>query len=299
MMLDYYKKHQLRFAEYRAAAILLLPAVIGLFVFALFPVYQAFQMSFYKAPLLSQKREFIGFDNYSKALSDGVFQTALVNTMLYAIAVVILQVVFALILAMLIKDKFPGVGFFRTSYVIPIVTSLVVVSTVWKIMYHTDNGLINSVLRTLSLPPQRWLTDPSISLLSIVIIGVWKEVGFSMLVLLGGIQSIPGDLYEAASIDGASGWKSFWRITLPLLRRALLFVVVLSTVNAFKIFIPIYVITSGGPSDSTQTLVHYIYETVFRYFKLGYGSALSFLLLALVLVLTAGQFYLLRSDVEY
>lgn len=298
-MIDYYKKHRLRFEEYRAAVILLLPAVIGLFVFALIPVYQAFRMSFYDAPLLSPRREYIGLENYSDALSDGVFHTALVNTITYAIAVVILQVVFALILAMLIKDRFPGVGFFRTSYIIPIVTSLVVVSTVWKIMYHTDNGLINSVLRTLSIPPQRWLTDPDISLISIIIIGVWKEVGFSMLVLLGGIQSIPGDLYEAASIDGASSWKSFWRITLPLLRRAMLFVVVLSTVNAFKIFIPIYVITSGGPGDSTQTLVHYIYETVFRYFKLGYGSALSFLLLGIVLLLTAGQFYMLRSDVEY
>ena len=298
-MLDYYKKHRLRFEEYRAAAILLLPAVVGLFVFALIPVYQAFRMSFYEAPLLSPRREYIGLENYSDALSDGVFHTALVNTIVYAVAVVVLQVVFALILAMLIKDRFPGVGFFRTAYIIPIVTSLVVVSTVWKIMYHTDNGLINSVLRTLSIPPQRWLTDPGISLISIIIIGVWKEVGFSMLVLLGGIQSIPGDLYEAASIDGASSWKAFWRITLPLLRRSMLFVVVLSTVNAFKIFIPIYVITNGGPGDSTQTLVHYIYETVFRYFKLGYGSALSFLLLGIVLLLTAGQFYMLRSDVEY
>ena len=153
--------------------------------------------------------------------------------------------------------------------------------------------------RTLSLPPQEWLTSPDLALWSIVIIGVWKEVGFSMLVLLGGLQSIPGDLYESASIDGASSWTAFWRITLPLLRRALLFVVVYSTINAFKIFIPIYVITDGGPSDSTQTLVFYVFQTAFRYFKLGYASALSFLLLLLVLVLTAAQFRLLRSNVEY
>ncbi|MBK8021965.1 MAG: sugar ABC transporter permease [Chloroflexi bacterium] len=298
-MQTFVRKHRLRFEEYRAAAILLAPAIIGLFVFALFPVFEAFRMSFYDAPLLSPRREFVGLENYNDILMDTVFHTAIVNTIVYAIAVVVLQVVLALVLAMLIKDKFPGVGFFRTAYIIPIVTSLVVVSTVWKIMFHTDNGLINSVLQMFSIAPVRWLTDPNVSLFSIVIIGVWKEVGFSMLVLLGGIQSIPGDLYEAASIDGASDWKTFWRITLPLLRRALLFVVVLSTVNAFKIFIPIYVITSGGPSDSTQTIVHYIYETVFRYFKLGYGSALSFVLLAIVLALTAGQFILLRSDVEY
>ena len=120
-----------------------------------------------------------------------------------------------------------------------------------------------------------------------------------MLVLLGGLQAIPGDIYESCSIDGSNSWSTFWKITLPLLRRALLFVVVLSTINAFKVFIPIYVITNGGPSDSTLTLVFYIWQNAFSYFKLGYASALSFLLLGLVLILTAAQFRLLRSNVEY
>lgn len=285
--------------EWKAAAILLLPAVLGLLVFAAYPIAQAFQISFFDAPLLSPQREFVGLENYITALGDSDFQRALVNTVLYALAVVTIQVVAALLLAMLVNHAFPGVGLFRSAYFLPVVTSLVVVSTVWKIMYHTDNGLINSLLRTVGLPAQPWLTSPDLALLSVVIIGVWKEVGFSMLVLLGGLQSIPGDIYESASIDGSSSWNSFWRITLPLLRRGLLFVVVLSTVNAFKIFIPIYVITSGGPSDSTLTLVYYIWQSAFSYFKLGYASALSFLLLALVLLLTAAQFRLLRSDVEY
>lgn len=291
--------HRLELEEWRAAVILLLPALLGLLIFSFLPIAEAFELSFYEAPLLSQQRDFAGLENYTTALNDAVFRRAILNTILYAVAVVVFQVVLALLLATLINNYFPGVGLFRSAYFLPVVTSLVVVSTVWKIMYHADNGLINSLLRTLSLPPQQWLTSPDLALWSIVIIGVWKEVGFSMLVLLGGLQSISADLYESASIDGASGWTAFWRITLPLLRRALLFVVVYSTINAFKIFIPIYVITDGGPSDSTQTMVFYVFQTAFRYFKLGYASALSFLLLILVLLLTAIQFRLLRSDVEY
>jgi multiple sugar transport system permease protein len=298
-MQGFLKAHRLELEEWRAAAILLLPATLGLLIFAFFPIAQAFEVSFYEAPLLSTQREFVGLANYQTAISDSVFQRALVNTLIYTVAVVIFQVVLALLLAALINHSFPGVGLFRSAYFLPVVTSLVVVSTVWKIMYHTDNGLINSVLRTVSLPPQSWLISPDLALWSIVIIGVWKEVGFSMLILLGGLQSIPGDLYESAAIDGASSWTAFWRITLPLLRRALLFVVVFSTINAFKIFIPIYVITDGGPADSTQTLVFYIFQSAFRYYKLGYAAALSFLLLGLVLILTAAQFRLLRSDVQY
>lgn len=285
--------------EWKAAALLLLPASLGLLIFAAFPIAQAFQISFYDAPLLGEQREFVALDNYSAALQDPEFQRALLNTVLYTIAVVILQVVLALLLATLINHAFPGVGVFRSAYFLPVITSLVVVSTVWKIMYHTDNGLINSILRTAGLSAQPWLTSPDLALFSIVIIGVWKEVGFSMLVLLGGLQAIPGDIYESCSIDGSNSWSTFWRITLPLLRRALLFVIVLSTINAFKVFIPIYVITNGGPSDSTLTLVYYIWQNAFSYFKLGYASALSFLLLGLVLILTAAQFRLLRSNVEY
>lgn len=285
--------------EWKAAALLLLPASLGLLIFAAFPIAQAFQISFYDAPLLGEQREFVALGNYSAALQDPEFQRALLNTVLYTIAVVILQVVLALLLATLINHAFPGVGVFRSAYFLPVITSLVVVSTVWKIMYHTDNGLINSILRTAGLSAQPWLTSPDLALFSIVIIGVWKEVGFSMLVLLGGLQAIPGDIYESCSIDGSNSWSTFWRITLPLLRRALLFVIVLSTINAFKVFIPIYVITNGGPSDSTLTLVYYIWQNAFSYFKLGYASALSFLLLGLVLILTAAQFRLLRSNVEY
>lgn len=285
--------------EYLAAFVLILPAAIGLLIFSFAPILQAFQVSFYNAPLLSPLRTFIGLENYTTALGDPVFIRALGNTMVYTVESVILQVVVALILALLIRNYFPGLGIFRTAYFLPVITSLVVVSTVWKIMYHSDNGLINSILRTVSLMPVPWLTSPDVALWSMVIVGVWKEVGFSMLVLLGGLQAIPQDLYEAGAIDGATGWNAFWKITLPLLRRAMLFVVVLSTINAFKLFTPIYVMTEGGPADSTQSLVYYIYRSAFSYYKVGYASALSFFLLILVVILAAIQFRVFRTDVEY
>lgn len=293
------RRARFRREEYQAAFVLLLPAAIGLILFSFVPILQAFQVSFYDAPLLSAQRTFVGLENYATALGDPVFIQALINTIIYAIETVILQVVVALVLALLIRNYFPGIGIFRSAYFLPVVTSLVVVSTVWKIMYHTDNGLINSILRTATLPSLRWLTSPDIALWSIVILGVWKEVGFSMLVLLGGLHGIPRDMYEAGAIDGATGWNAFWHITLPLLRRAMLFVFVLSTINAFKLFTPIYVMTDGGPAASTQTLVFYIFQSAFRYFKMGYASALSFLLLILVVILAAVQFRVFRSDVEY
>ncbi len=285
--------------EYRTAIILLLPAFIGIVVFSIIPIVQSFSTSFYDAPLLSRQRTFIGLDNYTAAFHDPVFIKSLVNTVLYAGGTLVLQVTLALGLALLIRDHLPGISFFRSAYFLPVVTSLVVVSTVWKVMYNTNNGLINSLLETIGLPGQPWLTSPNLALFSLVILGTWKEVGFSMLVLLGGLNNIPVELYEAASIDGAQGWNRFWRITLPLLRRPMLFVVVLSTINAFKVFTPIYLITDGGPQDSTQTAVFYTFQNSFKYFKLGYASALSFVVLLLVLVFTFAQFHLLRSNVEY
>jgi multiple sugar transport system permease protein len=289
----------LRWEEYRAAIILLLPALVGIVVFSFIPIVQALSTSFYDAPLISRQRTFIGLDNYVTAFHDPVFIRALVNTLLYAAGTLILQVTVALGLALMIRDRLPGLAFFRSAYFLPVITSLVVVSTVWKVMYNTNNGLINSLLQTFGLPGQPWLTSPYLALPSLIILGTWKEVGFSMLVLLGGLNNIPSELYEAASIDGARGWNRFWKVTLPLLRRPMLFVVVLSTINAFKVFTPVYLMTLGGPLDSTQTAVYYVFQTSFQYFKLGYGSALSFLVLALVLVFTVAQFRLLRTDVEY
>lgn len=293
------KVQKLRREEIKSAFILLLPATIGLLIFSFYPIVSAARTSFFDVSALSLKYDPVGFTNYIQAFQDKMFLISIGNTLFYTIAVVLLQILVALIFALILKNAFFGVGFFRTAFFLPAVTSLVVVSTIWKIFYHTDVGIFNSVLQTIGLAPVGWLTDSNVALWSIVIVGVWKEVGFSMLVLLGGLNIIPTDYYEAAAIDGASGWTGFWKITLPLLRRSILFVTVLATINAIKVFIPIYVITNGGPMNSTQTLVFIIYRNVFGYYKLGYGSALSMILLLIVGVVVGLQFRLLRSDVEY
>lgn len=297
--MTFLRRQGLKWDEYRAAYLLILPAALGLFIFAIYPILVTFRTSFFDVSTLSMKYNPVGMENYLHAFQDQVFRTAILNTLTFTIGVVLLQVSIALILAILLNAAFPGVGFFRTSFFLPGVTSLVVVSTVWKIMLHTDIGIINNFIRLVGLNGLPWLTSPRLALLSIVIISVWKEVGFSMLVVLGGLTVIPISYYEAASIDGASPWRIFWGITLPLLRRPLLFVSVLATVNAIKVFIPVYMITQGGPADSTQTLVYYIYQSVFNYYKLGYGSALSMILLLIAGALVVAQFVLLRSDVEY
>lgn len=293
------RQRALKWEEYRAALILLAPAFIGLLIFAFAPIVLALQVSFYQAPLLSAKRTFTGWENYREALADAVFGKAMLTTVTYTVGMVVAETLLALALALLLSRSMKGIGFLRTAYFLPVVTSLVVVSTVWKLMYYTDNGLINSVLRAIGLSAQPWLTSGRLALWSIVILGVWKEIGFSMLVLLGGIQTIPVALYEASALDGATGWSRFRRITLPLLRRPLLFVVSLTTINAFKVFTPIYVMTDGGPSDSTRTTVYYIFQTGFRYNQLGYAAALSFLLLVVIAVFMVVQFRLLHTDVEY
>ena len=293
------KVQKLHREELRSAFILLLPATIGLLIFSFYPIVSAARTSFYNVSTLSLNYEPVGFANYIQAFQDKMFLISIGNTLFYTIALVFLQILVALIFALILKNAFFGVGFFRTAFFLPAVTSLVVVSTIWKIFYHTDVGIFNSVLQSIGIAPVGWLTDANMALWSIVIVGVWKEVGFSMLVLLGGLNIIPTDYYEAAAIDGSSGWTGFWKITLPLLRRSLLFVTVLATINAIKVFIPIYVITNGGPMNSTQTLVFNIYRNVFSYYKLGYGSALSMILLLIVGVVVGIQFRLLRSDVEY
>jgi multiple sugar transport system permease protein len=294
-----WRRPSLKSEELRAAYLLILPATLGLLIFSIYPIVVTVRTSFYDVSTLAMQYNPVGFENYLRALQDPVFLISIRNTIFYTAGVVALQVTIALLLAILLNSVFPAVGLFRTAFFLPSVTSLVVVSTIWKIMLHSDVGIINNFLRLLNLPAQPWLTSPDLAMWSIIMIGVWKEVGFSMLVLLGGLNIIPSHFYEAAAIDGASPWVSFWKITLPLMRRSLLFVTVLATVNAIKVFIPVYMVTLGGPADSTKTLVYYIYLSVFNYFRLGYGAALSIILLLIATGIIITQFIVLRSDVEY
>lgn len=288
----------IRRQRYATAAAFLLPAAVGIILFSILPIAQALRISFFDYSLLNPEQIPVGFENYDRALKDPVFQVALKNTLWYTILLVMCQTAMALGLALLLKQPVRGLAFFRSAFFVPVVTSLVVISTVWKLLYNSQ-GFINGVLRTIGLPAQPFLASADQALLSLVAMGVWKDVGFYMLIFLAGVQSIPVDLYESASIDGASPWRAFVRITLPLLRRPALFVVVVGTIAAFKVFTPVYLMTDGGPAESTMVIVFYIFRTAFRYFQMGYASAMSVILLGIVLVLTLIQFRLLRTTVEY
>ncbi|MGH2405088.1 MAG: carbohydrate ABC transporter permease [bacterium] len=284
--------------RYWTAFLFLLPATAGIVFFFLIPIAQALRISLFDYALLSPEQTFVGLANYRQAWKDPVFRVSLNNTLLFTVLLVTLQTVAALILAVLLKQKVRGLGFFRSAFFIPVVTSLVVISTVWKLLYNSQ-GFINSVLRTLGAGPQPFLSSPDQALLSLVAMSVWKDVGFYMLIFLAGLQGVPEELHESAAIDGATRWQSFWKITLPLLRRPTVFVVVVGTIAAFKVFTPVYLMTDGGPAESTMVMVFYIFRTAFRYFEMGFASAMSFILLGIVLVLTLVQFRLLRAAADY
>lgn len=276
----------------------LLPAAGGILLFSILPIIQAFRISFFDYSLLNPEQVFIGFSNYDRAWTDPVFRVALTNTGLYTVLLVTIQTAAALVLALLLKQQVRGLAFFRSSIFLPVITSLVVISTVWKLMFNSQ-GFINSFLQTVGLGAQPFLASPGQALLSLVFMGVWKDVGFYMLIFLAGLQAIPMELYESAEIDGATKARRFVWITLPLLRRATIFVIVVGTISAFKVFTPVYLMTDGGPADSTTVIVFYIFRSAFRYFQMGYASAMSFILLGIVLILTVVQFRLLRPSVEY
>ncbi len=290
---------KLKRQEIRAAYLFILPAVIGVFLFAILPGLFGLGLSFYDYSFVGTGSKFVGLDNYKQILTDPLFFKAFGNSLLFALMSVILSVVGGLGLALLVKQPARGISLFRTSYFIPVVVSMVVVSTVWRLIYHTNSGLLNSVLMWIGLPAQPFLTSPKLALPSIVVMSFWKQAGFLMLIYLGALYSIPPDLYEAAKIDGAGVWESFRSITLPLLRRVMLFVLVVTTIDSIKVFTQVYVMTNGGPMDSTTVIVFHIFRTAFRYFNIGYASAMSSVLFVVVLIITWAQFRLLRTDLEY
>lgn len=277
---------------------LLLPATVGLILFTFLPIIYAFWVSFHNYQLLTGATTWLGLANYTRLAADPVFKQSLWVATLYTAIMVVAQVVGGLGLALLVKEHVRGIGFFRTVYFLPVVASFVVMATVWKFLF-AETGIFNTLLLTVGLPAQPFLKSADQALASIAVLGFWKFVGFNMLVFLGGVQAIPPDLYEAAGMDGAGPIRRFFAVTLPLLKRVMLFVVVMTTIEAFKVFTPIYVMTSGGPQESTNAVVFLVFRTAFRYYEMGYAAAMSFTLLALVMVLMWAQFRFLRTDVEY
>ena len=268
------------------AFLFIVPAIINFTVFRYIPIAASVRASFYEYSLLRGLRDFIGLDHYTRMLSDETFWESLRVTSLFVIYKVPIQIVLSLALAVLLQRETIGAGVVRSAILTPMVTSVIVGSIIWAMMYHSQLGLIQSFLNAVGIPRQAFLSDAGRALPAVMVMMIWKDLGFSFIILLAGLKAIPQTYYEAALVDGANAWEAFRRVTIPLLMPVLMFVVVTQAVFSFQVFVPVYQMTRGGPSDSTKVLVYYIYQQGFRFQDMGYASALSVVALIIMVIIS-------------
>jgi multiple sugar transport system permease protein len=284
------------------------PLLLYYIVFLIFPMSYSFVMSFFDWNIASmlQTPKFIGLDNYNYALfTDDVFWIALKNTLYYAVLSIPTGIVVALTLAVFINNRKYFRSYFRTAYFLPVLTSMVAAGIIWRWLYQPQFGLINSMVRLVGdtigvvFPEPRWLLDPSLAMPSIAAMAVWNGAGYTMVIFLAALQGIPETYYEAARVDGANSRQAFRFLTIPLLRPALVFVLVTGLIGALQAFTAMYVMTQGGPVNSTRTIVYILYDQAFRMFRFGYASSIAFLLFAIIMLFTLLQVRFLRVGWEY
>ena len=292
------RKRARRGREGLTGALMVSPAVLLLIVFFFVPVGLCFALAFTNARLISpEPARIIGFENFSRLFSDPLFWKSLRNTLYFAVVVVPLQAGFALLLALLVNAKIRGVNIFRTLYFVPVVTSIVVVSILWRFMYQPD-GLVNNLLQTLSFNVVHgtdWLNNPTAAMPAIMFMSIWQAVGFHMVIWLSGLQTIPGELYEAAELDGADKWQQFRYITWPGLKATRTFILVTITIAALSLFSQINIMTQGGPLDRTATVVFQAVRVGYGQQETAYASTISLVFFVLVLAVSLVQRYLTRE----
>lgn len=283
------QQHKLQRKNTLIAYSFIAPNFIGFFIFTLIPVIFSFVLAFMKWDSFSTPK-FVGIDNFVKMVHDTTFWISFKNTFLYTIGVVPITLIVSLGLAMLLNKKIKGIGVFRTAFFFPYVTSLVAIAVVWNMLFHPTMGPINQFLRHFITNPPGWATSSQWALIAIIIVSIWRFMGYYMILYLAGLQSVPKELYEAAEMDGAGKWKQFTNVTLPSLQPTTFFVTIMLVINCFKIFDLVQVMTDGGPGRSTNVLVYEIYSEAFVKFNFGYASAIAFVLFIIVLGITVIQF---------
>ena len=272
-----------------AAYIFVAPAVILLIAFLVVPMIYTVYFSGFKYQIMRpDAMKFIGFENYQKLFSDKNFWLALKNTVYFTVIVVPCQCALALALALLVSKKFRGVAVFRTMYFAPQLTSMVVISVLWSVLYNANpnTGLINSILVSLGMSPIKYLSDANTAMNSIIFMSAWQGAGYQMMIFLAGLQGIPRDQYEAASVDGATKFKQFLYITLPGLKGTIKYVIMITMIQAMKLFTQPYIMTQGGPKNSTKTLVYYIYTQGFQKGNFGYACSIAAVFFVIVVCMS-------------
>jgi ABC-type sugar transport system permease subunit len=277
---------------------LVLPYIIHLFVFVAFPVIFSLVLIFHKWDIVSAM-QWVGLRNFTRLFHDRLFLKAILNTFTFLVVHIPLQLFIALFLAELLNQKIKFRGFFRASYFMPVIVSGVVITILWDQLYAQDTGVINAILVKLSLPKLPWLTSAKLAMPSIAIMATWKNVGLYIVLFLVGLQGVPRHLYEAADIEGASHWYKFTRITLPMINPTIFLVVILSTIGGFALFIEPYIMTGGGPMNSTLSAVLYIYNQGFFFYHMGYAATLAFFFAAIVFVVVAIQRKVIEQESVY
>ena len=265
----------------------LLPALLLLLFTVFIPAIQAFSLSFTQYDYdITQAPQWVGLDNFQRLLKDPVFWLTLTNTILYLVGVVPLLVILPLLLAILVNNKLKGISWFRLAFYVPVVISVVVAGIAWKALY-SSNGLFNQILEKIGLSEGiPWLTSPDLAIWTVMLVTIWKGLGYYMVIYLAGLQAIPEELYEAAAIDGSDGWLKHWDITIPLMRPYLLLVAVISSIAATKVFEEVYIMTQGGPLNRSKTIVYYVYERAFEDLDINYACTIGLILFLIILILS-------------
>ncbi|MCX5776164.1 MAG: sugar ABC transporter permease [Candidatus Firestonebacteria bacterium] len=272
------------------AYLFLLPSIIVIAGFHIIPTVYSWYISMFNWDLISKHKEFVGFANYGKLAVDLDFWKSLFNTVYFALGTIPAGIILAFLIAYGLSKKIKGLNIFRTIYFLPVVTSINAVGMIWLWIYHPDAGILNWLLGLFGVSAQRWLLDPVFALPAVMLMSIWKSLGYNVIIFLVGILSIPREYYEAAEIDGASGFAVFRNVTLPLVMPSVFFVTLISLIGSFQTFTQVYMLTpEGGPLKSTTVLVYYLYKNAFVFFKIGYASAVSFVIFVIIFALTLLQ----------
>lgn len=272
-----------------------LPYIVFFLTFVAYPLIFSFVLLFNRWNIVTPM-EWVGLKNFSRLLNDPLFVKALGNTMTFLLIHIPLQIVIALLLAVLLNSRIKFRGLFRAIYFLPVVVSGVAVTILWQQLYSFDYGVLNSLLTSLGLSPIPWLVDPAWAMPSIAIMATWKNVGIYIVLFLAGLQNIPGELYEAASLDGATWMRKFYHITLPMLNPTVIVIVILSTIGGFSLFIEPYVLTGGGPMQSTLSAMLYIYNQAFYFGHMGYAATLGVVFALIILLIVLVQRKLIEAE---
>jgi multiple sugar transport system permease protein len=282
-----------------SGVLFVLPALVHLLLFVVIPIGFALYLSFHKWDVLKPDKPFVGLANYRRVVADPYYWNAMKNSAVYALFSVPLGMAAALAVAVLVNQKLRGVNLFRTMYYLPAVSSGVAISMVWMWVYWPERGLLSWGLGKMGIARGiDWLNDPKWAMPALILMSIWTALGPRMVLYLAGLSGIPQALYEAAEADGASRWAAFWHITLPLLMPTTLFVLVTSSIGAFQVFTPVYMMTKGGPLRSTDVVGYHIYTEAWRLFRMGRASAQSYILFLIILVVTIIQFKLANRRME-